>query len=58
MQEVTIHDSFGKALAKYSEGLDVGLEIGEELGMVRLNVFGQKSYSASRIIQTASVGIQ
>jgi hypothetical protein len=32
MQEVTIHDSFGKALAKYSEGLDVGLEIGGGTG--------------------------
>jgi len=32
MQEVTIHDSFGKALARYSEGLDVGLEIGGGTG--------------------------
>jgi hypothetical protein len=32
MQEVTINDSFGKALAKYSEGLDVGLEIGGGTG--------------------------
>jgi len=32
MQEVTIHDSFGEALAKYSEGLDVGLEIGGGTG--------------------------
>jgi hypothetical protein len=32
MQEVTIHDSLGKALAKYSEGLDVGLEIGGGTG--------------------------
>ena len=32
MQEVTIHDSFGKALVKYSEGLDVGLEIGGGTG--------------------------
>jgi len=32
MQEVTIHDSFGKALAKYSDGLDVGLEIGGGTG--------------------------
>ena len=32
MQEVTIHDSFGKALAKYSEGLEVGLEIGGGTG--------------------------
>ena len=32
MQEVTIHDSFGKALAKHSEGLDVGLEIGGGTG--------------------------
>jgi hypothetical protein len=32
MQEITIHDSFGKALAKYSEGLDVGLEIGGGTG--------------------------
>ena len=32
MQEVTIHDSFGKALAKYSDGLEVGLEIGGGTG--------------------------
>jgi hypothetical protein len=32
MQEITIHDSFGKALTKYSEGLDVGLEIGGGTG--------------------------
>ena len=32
MQEITIYDSFGKALAKYSEGLDVGLEIGGGTG--------------------------
>jgi len=32
MQEITINDSFGKALAKYSEGLDVGLEIGGGTG--------------------------
>ena len=32
MQEVTINDSFGKALAKYSDGLDVGLEIGGGTG--------------------------
>jgi len=32
VQEITIHDSFGKALAKYSEGLDVGLEIGGGTG--------------------------
>lgn len=32
MQEVTIHDSFGKALAKYSKGLEVGLEIGGGTG--------------------------
>lgn len=32
MQEVTINDSFGKALAKYSEGLEVGLEIGGGTG--------------------------
>ena len=32
MQEVTIHDSFGKALARYSEGLEVGLEIGGGTG--------------------------
>jgi len=32
MQEVTIHDSFGKALAKYSEGLEIGLEIGGGTG--------------------------
>jgi len=32
MQEITINDSFGKALAKYSEGLIVGLEIGGGTG--------------------------
>lgn len=32
MQEVTIHDSFGKALAKHSEGLRIGLEIGGGTG--------------------------
>jgi hypothetical protein len=32
MQEITINDSFGKALAKYSDGLDVGLEIGGGTG--------------------------
>jgi hypothetical protein len=32
MQEITINDSFGQALAKYSEGLDVGLEIGGGTG--------------------------
>ena len=32
MQEVTIHDPFGQALAKHSEGLDVGLEIGGGTG--------------------------
>jgi hypothetical protein len=32
VQEITINDSFGKALAKYSEGLDVGLEIGGGTG--------------------------
>jgi hypothetical protein len=32
MQEITINDSFGQALQKYSEGLDVGLEIGGGTG--------------------------
>ena len=32
MQEVTINDSFGKALAQYSEGLEIGLEIGGGTG--------------------------
>jgi len=32
MQEITINDSFGQALYKYSEGLDVGLEIGGGTG--------------------------
>jgi hypothetical protein len=32
MQEITINDSFGKALEKYSDGLDVGLEIGGGTG--------------------------
>ena len=32
MQEITIHDSFGQALANHSEGLDVGLEIGGGTG--------------------------
>jgi len=32
MQEVSIHDSFGQALQKHSEGLGVGLEIGGGTG--------------------------
>jgi len=32
MQEITINDSFGKALTKYSEGLEVALEIGGGTG--------------------------
>jgi hypothetical protein len=32
VQEITINDSFGQALYKYSEGLDVGLEIGGGTG--------------------------
>ena len=32
MQEITINNSFGQALQKYSEGLDVGLEIGGGTG--------------------------
>jgi len=32
MQEITINDPFGQALAKYSEGLEVGLEIGGGTG--------------------------
>jgi len=32
VQEISIHDPFGQALAKYSEGLDVGLEIGGGTG--------------------------
>lgn len=32
MQEITLADSFGKALAKYSQGLEVGLEIGGGTG--------------------------
>ena len=32
MQEITSNDSFGQALQKYSEGLDVGLEIGGGTG--------------------------
>lgn len=32
MQEITLNDSFGKALAKYSQGLEVGLEIGGGTG--------------------------
>jgi hypothetical protein len=32
MQEVSIHDSFGQALQKHSEGLEVGLEIGGGTG--------------------------
>lgn len=32
MQEVTINDSFGQALAKYSKGLRIGLEIGGGTG--------------------------
>ena len=32
MQEVTIHDPFGRALAKYSKGKKIGLEIGGGTG--------------------------
>ena len=32
MQEITSNDSFGQALRKYTEGLDVGLEIGGGTG--------------------------
>ena len=32
MQEISINDPFGQALAKHSEGLDVGLEIGGGTG--------------------------
>jgi hypothetical protein len=32
MQEVTIHDSFGKALAEHTKGLGIGLEIGGGTG--------------------------
>lgn len=32
MQEVSIHDSFGQALQKHSEGLEAGLEIGGGTG--------------------------
>jgi len=32
VQEISIHDPFGQALAKYSEGLEVGLEIGGGTG--------------------------
>jgi len=32
MQEVTINDSFGEALAKYTKGLGIGLEIGGGTG--------------------------
>ena len=32
MQEITIHDTFGQALAKHSDGLEVGLEIGGGTG--------------------------
>lgn len=32
MQEITINDPFGKALAKYSEGLSLGVEIGGGTG--------------------------
>jgi len=32
MQEITINDSFGQALQKYSDGLEVGLEIGGGTG--------------------------
>jgi hypothetical protein len=42
MQEITIHDSFGKALAKYSEGLDVGLEIGGGTGDGSTQCIGTK----------------
>jgi hypothetical protein len=42
MQEITINDSFGKALAKYSEGLDVGLEIGGGTGDGSTQCIGTK----------------
>lgn len=32
MQEISVNDSFGQALQKYSEGLEVGLEIGGGTG--------------------------
>lgn len=32
MQEITLADSFGKALAKHSQGLEVGLEVGGGTG--------------------------
>lgn len=32
MQEITINDSFGQAIQKYSDGLEVGLEIGGGTG--------------------------
>ena len=42
MQEITINDSFGKALAKYSEGLEVGLEIGGGTGDGSTQCIGTK----------------
>lgn len=32
MQEITLNDSFGKAIAKYSDGLSIGIEIGGGTG--------------------------
>jgi len=42
MQEVTINDSFGKALAKHSEGLEIGLEIGGGTGDGSTQCIGTK----------------
>ena len=42
MQEVTIHDSFGRALARYTYNLDVGLEIGGGTGDGSTQCIGTK----------------
>lgn len=46
MQEITLNDSLGKALAKYSQGLEVGLEIGGGTGDGSTQcIFTKKLYS-------------
>lgn len=42
MQEVTINDSFGKALAKHTKGLGIGLEIGGGTGDGSTQCIGTK----------------
>ena len=55
MKEVSFEDSFGRALARYSYGLDVGLEIGGGTGDGSPNALELKSFSPLKIIQIALV---